>query len=89
MAAAAPVVMPMLDHVEELRRHKLAFTHPTEPFDISLHIAFAFGIAFSLPVVVQQIWGFIRPALTRREERVTAVAIGGSVVLFVVGVSLA
>ena len=95
--------MPMLDHVEELRRrlfwivgalaaatalglfvvltfpvihflelpirpylpgHKLAFTHPTEPFDISLHIAFAFGIAFSLPVVVQQIWGFIRPALT-------------------------
>ena len=120
--------MPMLDHVEELRRrlfwivgalaaatalglfvvltflvihflelpirpylpgHKLAFTHPTEPFDISLHIAFAFGIAFSLPVVVQQIWGFIRPALTRREERVTAVAIGGSVVLFVAGVSLA
>ena len=67
----------------------MAFTHPTEPFDISLHIAFAFGIAFSLPVVVQQIWGFIRPALTRREERVTAVAIGGSVVLFVAGVSLA
>jgi len=128
MATAAPVVMPMLDHVEELRRrlfwivgavaaataiglfvvltfpvirfleipirpylpsHKLAFTHPTEPFDISLRTAFAFGIALSLPVVVQQLWGFIRPALTRREERVTAVAIGGSVVLFVAGVALA
>ena len=120
--------MPMLDHVEELRRrlfwivgamavataiglfvvltfpvirflelpirpylpsHKLAFTHPTEPFDISLHTAFAFGIALSFPVIVQQVWGFIRPALTRREERVTIVAIGGSVVLFLAGVALA
>jgi len=120
--------MPMLDHVEELRRrlfwivgamavataiglfvvltfpvirflelpirpylpsHKLAFTHPTEPFDISLHTAFAFGIALSFPVVVQQVWGFIRPALTRREERVTIVAIAGSVVLFLAGVALA
>ena len=128
MATAAPVVMPMLDHLEELRRrlfwivgalavatgvglfvvltfpvirllevpiraylpsHKLAFTHPTEPFDISLHAAFAFGIALSFPVVVQQIWGFVRPALTRREKRVTVVAIGGSVVLFLAGAALA
>jgi sec-independent protein translocase protein TatC len=128
VATAAPVVMPMLDHVEELRRrlfwivgamavataialfvvltfpvirflelpirpylpsHKLAFTHPTEPFDISLHTAFAFGIAFSFPVIVQQLWGFVRPALTRREERVTVIAIGGSVVLFLAGVALA
>jgi sec-independent protein translocase protein TatC len=120
--------MPMLDHVEELRRrlfwivgaivvatgiglfvvltfpvirflevpirpylpsHRLAFTHPTEPFDISLHTAFAFGIALSFPVIVQQLWGFIRPALTRREERVTVIAIGGSVVLFMAGVALA
>jgi sec-independent protein translocase protein TatC len=72
-----------------LPSHKLAFTHPTEPFDISLHTAFAFGIALSFPVIVQQIWGFIRPALTRREERVTVVAIGGSVVLFLAGVALA
>jgi sec-independent protein translocase protein TatC len=128
VATAAPVVMPMLDHLEELRRrlfwivaaiaiataiglfvvltfpvirflelpirpylpsHKLAFTHPTEPFDISLHTAFAFGIALSFPVIVQQVWRFIRPALTHREERVTVVAIGGSVVLFLAGVALA
>jgi sec-independent protein translocase protein TatC len=120
--------MPMLDHVEELRRrlfwivgavgvataialfvvltfpvirflelpirpylpaHKLAFTHPTEPFDISLHTAFAFGVALSFPVIVQQVWGFIRPALTRREERVSVFAIGGSVLLFLAGVALA
>jgi sec-independent protein translocase protein TatC len=120
--------MPMLDHLEELRRrlfwivgalvvatgvglfvvltfpvirllevpiraylpsHKLAFTHPTEPFDISLHTAFGFGVALSFPVVIQQIWGFVRPALTRREKRFTVVAIGGSVVLFLAGAALA
>lgn len=120
--------MPMVDHLEELRRrlfwivgavavatavalyvvltfpvirflalpirpylpsHRLAFTHPTEPFDISLHAALAFGIAFALPVIVQQMWGFVRPALTRREERVSVLAIGGSLLLFVAGVALA
>jgi sec-independent protein translocase protein TatC len=128
VATAAPVVMPMVDHLEELRRrlfwivgavavttaialyvvltfpvirflelpirpylpsHRLAFTHPTEPFDISLHAALAFGIAFSLPVIVQQVWGFVRPALTRREKRMSVYAIGGSVLLFVAGVVLA
>lgn len=72
-----------------LPAHKLAFTHPTEPFDISLHTAFAFGVALSFPVIVQQVWGFIRPALTRREERVSVFAIGGSVLLFLAGVALA
>jgi sec-independent protein translocase protein TatC len=72
-----------------LPSHRLAFTHPTEPFDISLHAALAFGIAFALPVIVQQMWGFVRPALTRREERVSVFAIGGSLLLFVAGVALA
>lgn len=120
--------MPMVDHLEELRRrlfwivgalavttaialfvvmtfpvirflelpirpylpsHRLAFTHPTEPFDISLHAAFAFGIALAFPVIVQQVWGFARPALTRRERRVSVFAIGGSVLLFSAGVALA
>lgn len=72
-----------------LPSHKLAFTHPTEPFDISLHTAFAFGIATSLPVVIHQVWGFIRPALTRREKRVSFLAIGGSLALFLAGVALA
>jgi sec-independent protein translocase protein TatC len=128
VATAAPVIMPMVDHLDEFRRrlfwivgavavatavalyvvltlpvirflelpirpylpsHRLAFTHPTEPFDISLHAALAFGIAFALPVIVQQMWGFVRPALTRREQRVSVFAIGGSLLLFVAGVALA
>ena len=102
-------VMPMVDHLEELRRrmlwslgavalatavalslvfafpvilwlelpiraylpaHKLAFTHPTEPFDIAMHTSIAFGIVLSLPAIVYQAWGFVRPAMSRGEGRI-------------------
>jgi sec-independent protein translocase protein TatC len=128
VSAASGAVMPMLDHVEELRRrlfwvvgtvavatalalfvvftfpvirvlelpirpylpsHKLAFTHPTDPFDISMHAAVAFGIAVSFPMLLWHAWGFVRPAMTVQEERISRTAIAGSVVLFMSGVALA
>jgi sec-independent protein translocase protein TatC len=128
MSDAAHTIMPMVDHLEELRRrlfwslgavavatagalfvvftfpvirllelpirpylpsHKLAFTHPTDPFDIAMHTAIAFGIVISFPILLHQAWGFIRPAMTKREERVSRIVIGGSLVLFAAGVSLA
>lgn len=128
MSHAARSVMPMLDHLEELRRrlfwslgavalataaalfvvftfpvirllelpirpylpsHKLAFTHPTDPFDIAMHTAIAFGVVAAFPILLHQVWGFIRPAMTKREERVVRWVIGGSLVLFVAGVVLA
>jgi len=128
MSDAARTIMPMVDHLEELRRrlfwslgavalatagalfvvftfpvirllelpiqpylpsHKLAFTHPTDPFDIAMHTAIAFGIVVSFPVLLHHAWRFIRPAMTKQEERVSRVVIGGSLVLFAAGVSLA
>jgi len=72
-----------------LPAHKLAFTHPTDPFDITMHTSVAFGIVLSLPVVLHQAWGFVRPAMTRLEERVIRWAAGGSLQLFVAGIALA
>jgi sec-independent protein translocase protein TatC len=128
MSNASHSVMPMLDHLEELRRrllkslgavavataaaltvvftfpvirllelpirpylpsHKLAFTHPTDPFDIAMQTAIAFGIVMSLPILLHQAWGFVRPAMTKQEERVVRWVVGGSLVLFVAGVGLA
>lgn len=130
MSHASPPqsVMPMVDHLEELRRrlfwslgavaaataaalavvfafpvirvlerpiqaylpsHKLAFTHPTDPFDIAMHTAIAFGIVAALPIVLHQAWGFVRPAMTRQERRAIRWVIGGSLVLFAAGVVLA
>ena len=128
MSQLSSNIMPVLDHLEELRHrllrslgavalatalslavvftfpvirflelpirpylpsHKLAFTHPTDPFDIAMHTSIVFGIVLSLPVLLHQAWGFVRPAMTRREERVIRWVIGGSLVLFVAGVALA
>ena len=124
----APSVMPMVDHLEELRRrlfwslgavgvatavalfvvftfpvirvlelpirpylpsHKLAFTHPTDPFDIAMHTSIAFGIVAALPMWLHQAWGFVRPAMTTQERRTIRWVVGGSLVLFAAGVSLA
>jgi sec-independent protein translocase protein TatC len=103
--------MPMVDHLEELRRrlfwslgavavatavalfvvftfpvirtlelpiqpylpsHKLAFTHPTDPFDIAMHTPIAFGIVAAFPILLHQAWGFVRPAMTTQERRAFA-----------------
>lgn len=128
MSDAARSVMPMVDHLEELRRrlfwslgavglataaallvvftfpvirllelpirpylpsHKLAFTHPTDPFDIAMHTAIAFGIVASFPILLHQAWGFVRPAMSKQEQGVVRWVIGGSLVLFAAGVALA
>jgi sec-independent protein translocase protein TatC len=126
--AAARSTMPMVDHLEELRRrlfwslgavavatgaalfvvfsfpviralelpiqpylpsHKLAFTHPTDPFDIAMHTSIVFGIVAALPILLYQAWGFVRPAMTRQEERALRWVVGGSLILFAAGVMLA
>lgn len=128
MSDAARSVMPMVDHLEELRRrlfwslgavglataaallvvftfpvirllelpirpylpsHKLAFTHPTDPFDIAMHTAIAFGIVASFPILLHQAWGFVRPAMSKQEQGVVRWVIGGSLILFAAGVALA
>ena len=124
----ARAVMPMVDHLEELRRrlfwslgavalatavsllvvftfpvirtlelpiqpylpgHKLAFTHPTDPFDVAMHTSVAFGLVAALPMLLYQAWQFVRPAMTRQEERALRWVVGGSLVLFAAGVALA
>jgi sec-independent protein translocase protein TatC len=72
-----------------LPSHKLAFTHPTDPFDIAMHTAIAFGIVASLPILLHQAWGFVRPAMSKQEQGVVRWVIGGSLVLFTAGVALA
>ena len=127
MRGATSSVMPMVGHLEELRRrllwslavvaiataaalglvlslpvirflelpilpylptHKLAFTHPTDPFDISLHTSAALGIALSMPVILHHAWAFLQPAMTPREKRVVRNLAAAAMFLFAVGVVL-
>lgn len=72
-----------------LEGQKLVFTHPGEPFGITMKASFIIGIVFALPVIVYQVWAFVAPALYEREKRVMIPVLGGATFLFAGGVALA
>lgn len=67
---------------------KLIFTHPSEPFGITMKASFIIGIILALPVVGYQAWSFVSPALYPREKRMMIPVLIGATLLFVGGVSL-
>ena len=72
-----------------LEGRKLVFTHPGEPFSITMKASLIIGIVLALPVIAYQVWAFVSPALYQREKRVVIPALGGATFLFLGGVALA
>ncbi len=72
-----------------LNGEKLVFTHPGEPFSITMKVSFIVGIVFALPVIAYQVWGFVSPALYKREKKVVIPVLVGATFLFMGGVALA
>ncbi|HKG92953.1 MAG TPA: twin-arginine translocase subunit TatC [Gemmatimonadaceae bacterium] len=68
---------------------KLVYTHPADPFNITLTTALALGIVLALPVIIYQLWAFVSPALYRHEKRVVIPILAGATLLFLAGVALA
>lgn len=50
-------------------------------------ISCVFAIATAIPAVAYKTWGFIAPALTKEERKVTQTLISGLFILFIVGIS--
>lgn len=72
-----------------LNGQKLVYTHPADPFKITMSMAFALGAIFASPVIIWQIWGFLSPALYKHEKRVVIPVLILGALLFLAGVSLA
>ncbi|MDP3911727.1 MAG: twin-arginine translocase subunit TatC [Gemmatimonadales bacterium] len=68
---------------------QLMFTSPTEPFLLTLKVAFAVGCLLASPIVIYQAWAFLAPALYAREKRLIVPALAVGVVLFLVGAAAA
>jgi sec-independent protein translocase protein TatC len=68
---------------------KLLFTSPIYPFIITLKLSFVIGLVLATPVVLYQVWGFLRPALYKDERRVIIPVGLLSVVLFSLGAAMA
>ncbi|RMF13482.1 MAG: twin-arginine translocase subunit TatC [Candidatus Dadabacteria bacterium] len=64
---------------------ELVFTGLTEPFLVYIKVGLLGGVLLALPVILTQVWLFVRPAFRGNEERyATAFVFFGSL-LFVVG----
>jgi len=68
---------------------RLLFTSPTEPFFITLKLAFVAGLILASPVVIYQIWAFLAPALYDREKRLILPALTAGLGLFALGAAAA
>ncbi|WP_026906508.1 twin-arginine translocase subunit TatC [Paucisalibacillus globulus] len=59
----------------------------TDGFMIYLKCSFLVAIVFTLPVLIYEIWAFIKPGLTPKEARATFIYIPSSLLLLLIGVS--
>jgi sec-independent protein translocase protein TatC len=67
----------------------LYFFTPTEAFIAKIKVSVAAGVAVSLPFIVYQVWGFVVPALTRKERSYALPLVFSSSLLFVGGLAFA
>src|SRR5207237_9842898 len=64
---------------------QIAVTGIGEGFSVVLKLAIAVGLALATPVWLYQLWGFLSPALTRRQKRYALPFTLVGVVLFLAG----
>lgn len=66
---------------------KLAILGPGDILWIYMIIAGVVAIACTIPMAAYQVWKFVKPALTKEEQRATAAFIPGLFFLFLLGLS--
>jgi sec-independent protein translocase protein TatC len=69
-----------------LAGERLKYLSPTDPFFITLKLAFCIGLALALPYLLAQVWSLVVPLLRDDEKRLVKPALFGSAGLFVAGV---
>jgi len=67
----------------------LFITDPLEGFATRLKVSGYTGFAMALPVLLWQLWRFVTPALDRKEKRYAIPFVVGSMVLFIMGATIA
>jgi sec-independent protein translocase protein TatC len=68
-------------------RTNLYYFSPVDPIVLTLKAAFICGVIIAMPIILWQIWLFIKPALTESERRYARPLIAMALVLFPIGVA--
>lgn len=78
-------LIPLL--LDPLGGEKLVYLNPAGGFSFIFLISIYAGIALSFPVLVQQIYAFLRPALPDGSHRKSSIIIVGSFLLLIAGIA--
>lgn len=87
--AFAPQLLEWLRKPAGSRLHSLAFFSPTEAFGAYVKLSIACGIALAMPVILFQLWRFVRSGLTWRERFYGTLFVWSGSALFVAGLAFA
>jgi sec-independent protein translocase protein TatC len=66
----------------------LVYTHPADPFRITMTLALIIGTILALPVILFQLWSFVAPALYSHEKRIVIPVLMMGSLLFLAGLTL-
>lgn len=66
----------------------ITYASVADPFTVPLKIGMLTGFVLGAPVWIYQVWGFVTPALYRREKRWAAGVVLTAVPLFLAGIAL-
>ncbi|HEX6940335.1 MAG TPA: twin-arginine translocase subunit TatC [Longimicrobiales bacterium] len=80
------LIDPVRPYLPDGKLHVLA---PTDAFMITLKLALLVGALLASPVVVQQLWAFVSPALLPHEKRAIVPTFALGLVLFAGGAAMA
>ena len=67
----------------------LQILHPTEGLETFFKIALMSGLILSMPLSLYQLWLFISPGLTKKEQRYVFIFLPSALILFGLGISFA
>lgn len=65
------------------------FFSPTEALMVNIKVALFMGFFISFPLILYEVWAFIGPGLTRKEQRISLPFLFFGVILFLIGCSFA
>ena len=75
--------------MEKAQGFQFVYIAPTELVLSYVRLALTGGVSLACPVMLYQIWGFIRPGLTRRERQSCFVILTLGMLLFLIGAAFA
>lgn len=85
----APRIVEALLHIGEINDYTFVYIAPQELMLQYFFVAIVLGICAALPVILYEVWAFVRPALVRRENALFLCTMIFGLVCFCAGVVFA